>query len=135
MITLDSLRTENQKKEEIIGKLQNTLQDKKTEQAEMKLMIENLTRERNDLAQRMAIQENKWSLIEQNKKMTEEIFSSVKSLSITNFDMNLSYASLFQNYDNILKESLLKVNDVTERLSTTVGLVLTKNEWNKKHEG
>lgn len=134
MITLDSLRTENQNKEEVIGKLQNSLQDKKTERAEMKLMIENLTRERNDLAQRIAIQENKWSLIEQNKKMTEEIFSSVKSLSITNFDMNVSYANLFQSYDNILKESLLKVNDVTDRLSTTVGLVLTKNEWDKKHE-
>lgn len=130
--SLDSLRTENKKKEEMIGKLQNILQDKKTEQSEMKLTIENLTRERNDLTQRMAIQENKWSyinpFIEQNTKMTEEIFNNIQSLSTTNVDLNLSYVSLIQNYDDILQKALVKVDDVTERLSTTIGLVLTKKE-------
>lgn len=137
--SLDGLRMENKKKTGIIEKIQVTLQEQKTKQAEMKLMIENLIRERDELTQRITMQENKWNcinpLIEKNTRVTEEIFSNVKSLSATNVDLNLSYVGIFQNYDNILKESLLKVNDITDRLSATVGLTLTKNGWDQKHEG
>jgi predicted nucleic acid-binding Zn-ribbon protein len=133
MHTLDELRTEHHKKDETISKLQTLLSDQKSAAVELRVRVESLAREKDTLTCQLSQQESKWSVIHENNKKIDDIFAHLQSQSLTNFDINLSYVSLFNNYDAIINESFIKVSDVTERLSASAESIIKNYKLDEMH--